>query len=150
MAERLVDVLNGLGIALHTFPVQIPNSESASEDDYKAAALKLAAHAQLVPQADVGTMTARMHVSRPGPVTPIGDPRHVLSGTRQGLEKVVAERAYFIWQHEGSPHGRADEHWYRALEQHLRERSYFIWLREGCPEGRAGQHWCQSVEFETY
>ena len=150
MPERLVDVLNGAGFAIHTFPVRIEDSDIASEDDYKAKALKLAAHAQLVPQAEVATMTARMHVSRPGPATPIGDVRHILTGTPQGFEKVISERAYFIWQNDGCPHGQADEHWYRALCEHLRERAYFLWLADGCPEGRAGEHWRQSVEFESY
>jgi hypothetical protein len=149
MAERLVDVFNGLGIALHTFPVQIED-QNASEDDYKAKALELAAHLRLVPQDDIPTMTARFHVSRPGPATPIGDERHILYGTKQGLEKVVRERAYYIWQQDGCPHGRADEHWRRALEQHLRERAYFVWQEESCPEGRADEHWRRSVEWETY
>ena len=150
MPERLVDVFNSLGIALHTFPVQIEDP-NATEEDYKARALELASHVQLVPQDDVETMTARMHVSRPGPATPIGDDLHVLFGTRQGLEKVVRERAYFIWQQDGSPtHGRAEEHWHRALEQHLRERAYFTWKRESCPEGQADEHWRRSVEWETY
>jgi len=150
MNERLVDVFKGLGRPLHTFPVQIEDEDTATEDDYKAKALELAAHVQLVPQADVGNMTARLHISRPGPATPIGDDLHILYGTRQGLEKVVAVRAYFIWQQEGCPDSQAEQHWFRALDQHIRERAYFLWLNEGCPEGRAGEHWCGSVEFETY
>jgi hypothetical protein len=31
----------------------------------------------------------------------------------------------------------ADQNWERAL----RERAYFIWEREGRPEGRAADHW---------
>jgi hypothetical protein len=150
MAELLVDVSNGLGSVIHTFPVQIENSESASDDGYKTKALKLAAHAQLVPQADSTTITASMHVSRPGSVTPFGDGRHILAGTEQGFTKVIGERAYFIWRDESCPQGRAIEHWFRALGQHLRERAYFIWQQENCPEGRADEHWHQSVEFETY
>jgi hypothetical protein len=26
-------------------------------------------------------------------------------------------------------------------EQAIRERAYYIWEREGCPEGRAEEHW---------
>jgi hypothetical protein len=36
------------------------------------------------------------------------------------------------------------------LSQHLRERAYFLWQQDGCPEGRADEHWQQSCEFETY
>ena len=68
----------------------------------------------------------------------------------QGLENVLRERAYYIWQQDGHPHGRAEEHWHHAFDQHLRERAYFLWLREGCPEGRADEHWRESREFETY
>lgn len=31
--------------------------------------------------------------------------------TRWAEEKAVRERAYLIWQNEGRPHGRAEEHW---------------------------------------
>jgi Protein of unknown function (DUF2934) len=39
-------------------------------------------------------------------------------------ERRIRERAYQIWQREGEPHGRADEHWAQAeaeieLEQEL-------------------------------
>lgn len=149
MGERLIDVFDGLGRALHTFPVLIENTD-ASDDDYQAKALKLAAHVRLVAPDDLPNLTAKPHVSRPGPVVPIGDDRHILSGTKQGHEKTVGVRAYFIWQQDGCPEGRAVEHWFRAFHQHLRERAYFIWLSENCPEGRADAHWRQAVEFETY
>ena len=68
----------------------------------------------------------------------------------QGLENVLRERAYFIWQRDGHPHGRSEEHWHQAFDQHLRERAYFLWLQECCPEGRADEHWRASREFETY
>ena len=148
MPERLVDVLNGVGTVIHTFPVMIDGSDVPPDEDCLARALKLAAHAQLAPDGDVETLTARMHVSRGGPLAPYGDDGHILEGTIQGLEKVVRERAYYLWQQDG--HSRAEEHWHRAFDQHLRERAYFLWLQECCPEGRADEHWRQSREFETY
>ena len=30
-------------------------------------------------------------------------------------------------------------------EKAVRERAYFIWQREGCPEGKAQDHWTQAV-----
>jgi hypothetical protein len=150
MPERLVDVVNELGTVLHTFPVVAEVSDATSDDEHLEKALALAAHAQLVPADDVGTLKAKVHVSRGGPLLPYGDDRHILEGTRQGLDKVVRERAYFLWQNGGYPHGQAEEHWYRALEQHLRERAYFLWLQEHRPEGRAAEHWRMSCEFETY
>src|SRR5208283_3472143 len=144
MVERLVDLLRANDAVLRTYPIAIDDSNSPSEDEYKAKALKVAAHAKLVPDDDLENVSARMHVERGGPLLPYGDDRHVLAGTKQGLEKVVRERAYFLWQQEGCPHGQAEEHWHRALEQHIRERAYFVWQGAGCPEGLADEHWHQS------
>ncbi len=37
-----------------------------------------------------------------------------------GEEKLVRERAYFIWEREGRPDGRAQEHWFRAAAEQVR------------------------------
>src|SRR6476659_7136708 len=144
MPERLVDVLNGVGNVLHTFPVVVEASDAISDEDYITNALKLAAHSPLLPDGDVQTLTARLHVARGGPLAPYGDDRHILEGTVQGLENVLRERAYHIWQRDGHPHGRAEEHWHQAFDQHIRERAYFLWLQECCPVGRADEHWRES------
>jgi Protein of unknown function (DUF2934) len=34
-------------------------------------------------------------------------------------------------------------------EERVRERAYFLWEREGCPEGRADEHWRRAVELEA-
>jgi Protein of unknown function (DUF2934) len=149
MPERLVDVMNGAGNVLHTFPVVVEASD-ASDGDYIAKALKLATHALLLPYGDVKDLMAKMHVTRGGPLAPYGDDRHILAGTVQGLENALRERAYFIWKQDGHPLGRAEEHWRHAFDQHVRERAYFLWLHECCPEGRADEHWRESREFETY
>ena len=41
-------------------------------------------------------------------------------------EQVIRETAYFIWEREGRPDGRAYEHWMRALDSDppLREQVY--------------------------
>ena len=31
------------------------------------------------------------------------------------------------------------------LDQAIREAAYFIWEREGCPNGRADEHWCRDA-----
>jgi Protein of unknown function (DUF2934) len=90
-----------------------------------------------------------MHVSRGGALEPYGDDRDVLSQTKQGLDQVVRERAYFLWEQEGCPEGRADEYWHRAHDQHLREHAYMLWQQESCPEGRADEYWHRTREFET-
>src|SRR6185437_7168654 len=136
MAERLVDVLNSDDAVLHTFPITIDGSRGSHEEaDYRQKASEAAAHAQLVPHAELQTLTTRMHVGRGGALAPYGDTEHPLSQTREGLEQIVRESAYFLWQQEGSPNGRADEYWNRAHEQHLRQRAYVLWEQEGCEEG---------------
>jgi hypothetical protein len=44
----------------------------------------------------------------------------------------IAERAYQIWEDEGQPHGKDEEHWQRA-EEELRR-----WHSPVPPEGEAG------------
>jgi DUF2934 family protein len=47
------------------------------------------------------------------------------------LEERVRERAYLLWEREGRPEGRADEHWRRAAE---------LEVAEAAPEGEGGRH----------
>jgi hypothetical protein len=48
MGERLVDILNGDGAVVHTFPITLSGSDTVSDIDYQTKALEAAAHAQLV------------------------------------------------------------------------------------------------------
>jgi len=43
----------------------------------------------------------------------------------------VRKTAYFLWEQEGRPEGRAQDFWQRALVQHIRHREYQGWLEEG-------------------
>jgi len=79
-----------------------------------------------------------------------GDNLATDSQTKTGLEQVVRERAYLLWDQEGRPEGRTEEYWHRALDQHLRERAYMLWQQEGSPEGRADEYWRRVVDFEAY
>ncbi len=151
MLERLVDVLDSHKAVLHTYPITIGGLDTPSNDtEYKEKACDAAAYAHLVPDADLASLTTRMHVSRGGAMAPFGDNRNALSQTKEGLEQTVRESAYFLWQQEGCPQGRAEDHWYRAHDQHLRERAYGLWQQEGCPEGRANEYWHRTREFEAY
>lgn len=149
MVERLVDVMNVHNTILHTYPITIEAAEDATGNGaYEEKAAQAAAHAELVPADQLGDLRSRMHVSRGGPLAPYGDEKPVLSETKQGLEQAVRERAYFLWEREGRPHGSPEEHWNRARDEHLRERAYVLWLQQGCPEGRADEHWHQTRAFE--
>jgi hypothetical protein len=52
-----------------------------------------AANAKLVPNEELESLNAKMHVSRGGQLTPYGDPHGVLAETKAGLDQVVRERA---------------------------------------------------------
>ncbi|WDR06322.1 DUF2934 domain-containing protein [Devosia rhodophyticola] len=49
--------------------------------------------------------------------------------------QAIANTAYFLWQQDGSPEGRADQYWQRAEEKHLRQRAYDVRLRQGTSDG---------------
>jgi len=40
--------------------------------------------------------------------------------TNHDGEQTVRDRAYFIWEHEGRPNGRAYDHWVRAVTETFR------------------------------
>jgi Protein of unknown function (DUF2934) len=150
VTERLVDVLNSNKAVLHTYPITIGAPNVTSNDTaYETKAAEAAAHAQLVPDADLKNLTTRMHVSRGGALAPYGDDRSVLSETKQSLDEVVRERAYLLWEKDGCPHDRSEEYWHLAHDQRLRERAYVLWRQEGCPEGRAEEQWHRSRQCET-
>jgi hypothetical protein len=149
MTERLVDVVDSGGTVLHTYPITLGESGNADDSGYQAKALEAAAHGRLVPDAELGTLTARMHTGRGGQMAPYGDDLENNSETKPGLDQAVRERAYLLWETDGRPDGRAEEYWHRALEQHLRERAYVLWQQEGSPEGRQDEYWRRLVDFQA-
>jgi hypothetical protein len=146
--ERLIDVKTG-GRVLHTFPVRVDDqSASAGEEAFKQKALEAAANAKVVPNAQLKDLSADLHVCRSGPLELYPDPLGVLAETKEGLEQVVRERAYSLWEQAGRPEGRCDDFWHQAQQQRLRERAHALWEREGCPEGKAEEHWYRVIDFE--
>ncbi|HXO03843.1 MAG TPA: DUF2934 domain-containing protein [Stellaceae bacterium] len=148
MTERLVDVLGIRKNVIHTFPITIEGSE-ISDAQYENKALEAAAYEKLVPDSELHGLSARMHMSRSGPLEPFGDNRPVLAQTKENLDHIVRDRAYLLWEQEGCPDERADEHWQRAQEQHLHERAHALWEQEGRPEGRTDEHLDRTREFEA-
>lgn len=83
-------------------------------------------------------------------------------------ENDTRERAHMIWEREGRPEGRSEEHWLKAKaelalefaekrtasiafrkqpvpsDESIRARAYMIWEREGRPEGNAEVHWVKA------
>ena len=117
MKECLIDVLNARDTVLHVFSIAVEAQDGTPiAVDAEQEALRLAAAVQLVPEKDAEGLHARPHVDRGGPLTPYGD---VLEDRRRSLEKAeqrIRERAYFLWQQQGSPDNRADEHWHQVRD----------------------------------
>ena len=44
-----------------------------------------------------------------------------MAGPDRNSEQAVREAAYFIWEREGRPEGRAPDHWRRAVIERARE-----------------------------
>jgi Protein of unknown function (DUF2934) len=147
MAERLVDVEKRGSRLLHTFPVTT-SAPPTEEEPYKQKALEAAANAKLVPNEELDSLEARIHAGRGGQLTPFGDPHGVLAETKEGLDQVVRERAYLLWEQAGCPEGRGQDFWHQAQNQRFNERAYALWEREGCPEGKADEHWFRTRAFE--
>ena len=68
-------------------------------------------------------------------------PDDPLGGDDEEFEEAVRQTAYFLWEQDGKPEGRAPEYWLKARERHIRQRAYDLWLSEGSPDGRADEHW---------
>jgi hypothetical protein len=150
MAERLVDVTDSSGAVIHTYPITLGDLGDVPDDAaYKAKALEAAAHGRLVSDSELEGLAARMHIDRGGQIAPYGDDLASGSETKIDLMQSVRERAYQLWEQDGSPDGRADEYWHRALDQHLRERAYVLWEQAGRPQGGADEYWRRIREFEA-
>jgi hypothetical protein len=108
MPERLVDVERGGAQLLHTLPVTT-SAPPTEEEPYKQKALEAAANAKLVPNEELESLDARIHTSRGGQLTPFRDPHGVLAETKEGLDQVVRERAYLLWEQAGCPEDRAED-----------------------------------------
>jgi hypothetical protein len=144
MPERLVDVEKQGVKVLHTFPVTI-SAPAVEEEAFKEKALEAAGNAKLVPNEELESLNAKMHVSRGGQLTPFGDPHGVLAETKAGLDQVVRERAYLLWE-QGV--GRKGVPTTSGIKRSRSALAYALWEREGCPEGKADEHWFRTRVFE--
>ena len=57
------------------------------------------------------------------------------------VAETIRRTAYFLWEHDGQPEGRAFDYWLRAKEMHQRHMAYDRWLAEGTPINQADVHW---------
>jgi len=154
MVNRLVDVARrhseGIRTVLHVFPVTVSDltAKEKGDDAFKQKALEAAANSHLVPDDELDLLEATMHISRSGPLQPCEDRLGVMAETKEGLEQIVRDHAYMLWEEEHHPQGKADEHWQRAQHDHFCARAYALWEREGRPEAKADEHWHCIRAFE--
>ena len=79
-------------------------------------------------------------------------------------DEEIRARSYMIWEREGHPEGKSEEHWQRARaelaaehtasmpfrkqpvlsEVNVRARAYMIWEHEGRLDGKAKVHWLRA------
>ncbi|MBD8066742.1 DUF2934 domain-containing protein [Devosia sp. PTR5] len=57
------------------------------------------------------------------------------------LAERIRETAFFLWEQDGHPDGRAMEYWLKAKEMHQRQLAYDRWLADGTPPDSADLHW---------
>jgi hypothetical protein len=69
----------------------------------------------------------------------LDEPSHLTSASSVRL------RSFLICSNRGRSRGRS---WHQAQNQRLSERAYALWEREGCPEGKADEHWFRTRAFE--
>lgn len=53
----------------------------------------------------------------------------------------IRQTAYFLWEQDGRPEGRAMEYWLKAKQMHQRQIAFDHWLSEGTPPGQSDLHW---------
>ena len=87
-------------------------------------------------------------MSAAAPTDPIRRSAWRAGGNKGGLDQVVRERAYLLWEQAGWRDDRADDFWHQAQHQRFCERAHALWEREGCPEGKADEHWFRTRAFE--
>ena len=150
MNTRLVDVKNRNGNVIHTYPITLESNSQPNDAVYKVKALEAAASGQLVPDNELASLSAEMHVGRGGQLAPYGDDLDISSETKSGLEEEIRERAYFLWESDGRPEGQADTYWHRACNERTSERSHVLWEQKGSQPGQADQNWRQTQEFQKY
>ena len=57
------------------------------------------------------------------------------------LAEAIRRTAYFLWEQDGRPEGKAQDYWLKAKEAHLRHAAFDRWLAEGSPIGRELDNW---------
>jgi hypothetical protein len=66
---------------------------------------------------------------------PMADEDRLPKGqSMEAFEAAVRDTAYFLWEQDGRPEGRADEYWERALRKLIRQWSNDEHLANNTPQ----------------
>ncbi|MCP8884077.1 DUF2934 domain-containing protein [Devosia sp. XJ19-1] len=57
------------------------------------------------------------------------------------MAEQIRQTAYFLWENDGRPEGKAMDYWVRAKQLHQRQLAYDRWLADGAPLDRSEVHW---------
>ncbi|SFV29093.1 Protein of unknown function [Devosia crocina] len=53
----------------------------------------------------------------------------------------IRDTAYFLWEQDGRPEGRAMDYWLKAKQMLQRQMAYDRWLADGTPPDQSDLHW---------
>jgi len=56
----------------------------------------------------------------------------------------IRQTAYFMWEQDGRPEGKAMVYWLRAKEALIRQLAYDRWLAGGAPPDRSELFWTEA------
>ena len=147
MPERLVDVEKQGSKVLHTFPVTI-SAPAVEEEAFKEKALEAAGNAKLVPNEELESSERQDACQPRRPTDPIRRSAWCAGRDQGGPGPGRSRARLFALGASGSADGRANDFWHQAQHQRFCERAYALWEREGCPEGKADEHWLRIRAFE--
>jgi hypothetical protein len=105
MTERLVDVMDARRLVIHTFPITIEGLE-IPDSRYERKALEAAAYEKLVPDAELHSLTARMHTSRRGPLEPLEMIETFSPKRRRASTRAFGTAPTFFGSRRVAPKGR--------------------------------------------
>ena len=143
MPERLVDVETQGSQVLHTFPVTI-SAPAAEENAFKEKALAAAGNAKLVPNEELDSLNAKMSAA----AGPIRRSARRARGDQGGSRPGCSRARLLALGAGGSAGWPRRDFWHQAQHERFCERAYALWEREGCPEGKADEHWFRTRAFE--
>lgn len=92
-------------------------------------------------------------------ITPVNDAEKTLATNRRSglsekdeaarnaaIHKLIAERAYELWEKQGRPYGYDVIHWLEAEHKLIAERAYELWENQGRPLGYDLTHWLEAEQ----